>query len=170
MVVSPRCLERPRRLRHTITVRDDHLPAKSSASRLSGRCYIGGARYTIYESSSAIQRVIDRYAGDQPRAAAASPRTRLLEPSENTAMLRPHAAMASSADQDCAAPRPSLVAMALAISPRASSPLSTNMKVRAGAFASAVSAKKLIEKARFRNWLRALKKTWAGSSGSAKQK
>jgi hypothetical protein len=31
-------------------VRDDHLPAKSSASRLSGRCYIGGARYTIYGS------------------------------------------------------------------------------------------------------------------------
>jgi len=35
-------------------VRDDHLPAKSSASRLSGRCYIGGARYTIYGSSDPI--------------------------------------------------------------------------------------------------------------------
>src|SRR5580658_7600936 len=61
MVVSPRCLERPRRLRHTITVRDDHLPAKSSASRLSGRCYIGGARYTIYNSSrSAFANLIAR--------------------------------------------------------------------------------------------------------------
>src|ERR1700683_2420419 len=86
---------------------------------------------------SAIHRVIDRCFGSQPSAAAAWPRTRLLEPREENAMLRPPEAMASSADQDCAAPRPSLAAMALAISPKASSPLSTNMKVRAGALASA---------------------------------
>src|SRR5262249_5770314 len=63
-------------------------------------------------SSSAIHCVTDRGLGDQPRSAAALPRMRLFEPSENTAMLRPQAAIASSADHDCAAPRPSRAAIA----------------------------------------------------------
>src|SRR5580692_9425885 len=62
------------------------------------------ARTCFQTSSLVIQRVTDRCVGDQPRSAAALPRTRLFEPSENTAMFRPQAAIASSADQDCAAP------------------------------------------------------------------
>src|SRR5262249_30402440 len=44
--------------------------------------------------------VTDRWVGNQP--------------SENTAMFQPQAAIACSADQDCGAPRPSRAAMALA--------------------------------------------------------
>src|SRR5262249_13593684 len=80
------------------------------------------------------RRVTDRWVGDQPRSAAALPRTRLFEPSENTAMFRPQAAIACSADQDCGAPRSSRVAMAFEISANASSPLSTYMNVPADAF------------------------------------
>src|SRR5499427_64183 len=90
-------------------------------------------RSQAYVSSSAIHLVTERWVGDQPRSAAALPRTRLFEPSENTAMLRPQAAIASSAAQDCAAPRPSRAAIARTISPSASSPLSTYMKVPARA-------------------------------------
>src|SRR5262245_554630 len=48
-------------------------------------------------------------------------------------MFRPQAAIASSAAQDRAAPRPSRAAIARTISPSASSPLSTYMKVPARA-------------------------------------
>src|SRR6516165_662303 len=84
-----------------------------------------------------IHLVTERRVGDQPRSAAALPRTRLFEPSENTAMLRPQAAIACSADQGCAGPRPSRAAMAFEISPNASSPLSTYMNVPPGALAMA---------------------------------
>ena len=76
--------------------------------------------------------MIERWTGCQPRLTAALPRTRLLEPRENTARFRPQNAIASSADMDCAGPRPSWAAIALTISPSASSPLSTYMKEPAG--------------------------------------
>jgi hypothetical protein len=53
-----------------------------------------------YTSSRAIHSVIERCAGRQPSAAAALPRTRLFEPSEKVAMLRPKVAIASSAGSD----------------------------------------------------------------------
>ena len=51
------------------------------------------ARTCFQTSSLVIQRVTDRCVGDQPRSAAALPPTRLFEPSENTAMFRPQAAI-----------------------------------------------------------------------------
>src|SRR3954447_9117830 len=82
-----------------------------------------------------IHLVIERCLGAQPRSAVARfPRTRLLEPSENVAFSRPQTAIACSAGQDCGTPRSKRFAIALTTSPNASSPLSTYIKLRAGAF------------------------------------
>ena len=54
-------------------------------------------------------RRADSAVGDQPRLAAALPRTRLFEPSENTAMFRPQAAIASSADQEALGLAPAIL-------------------------------------------------------------
>src|SRR5947209_4829208 len=91
-----------------------------------------------YSNSLAIHSVIERCLGAQPRSSlAALPRTRLLEPSENNAFSYPQAAIACSAGQDCAAPRPRRAAMARATSPNASSPLSAHTKLPAAPFARA---------------------------------